>query len=203
MSQSTLCEFLSPDQIDVLQEMINIGVGRAAESLSRLVETRVMLCVPRLSILQFEELESFQQARIGSEGKIVSQSFTGGINGQACLLLDKQSALMLSSLVAGGEMSYDELDVELEGILLEIGNIVLNSVAGAIANLLSDQLEYTVPEIKGMKSLCEVLRHSKATSSRYILGDVHLRMSEKNVESTILLAFDLGQLGEQINTLTA
>ncbi|MCA8990152.1 MAG: hypothetical protein KDA78_21065, partial [Planctomycetaceae bacterium] len=117
--------------------------------------------------------------------------------------LDKQSALMLSSLVAGGEMSYDELDVELEGILLEIGNIVLNSVAGAIANLLSDQLEYTVPEIKGMKSLCEVLRHSKATSSRYILGDVHLRMSEKNVESTILLAFDLGQLGEQINTLSA
>jgi chemotaxis protein CheC len=39
---------LSPDQIDKLTEIVNIGFGRAAASLSSLVQQRILLSVPEI-----------------------------------------------------------------------------------------------------------------------------------------------------------
>ena len=50
---------LSPDQIDKLTEIVNIGFGRAAASLSSLVQQRILLSVPEIRICSVEELPAY------------------------------------------------------------------------------------------------------------------------------------------------
>ena len=41
---------LSADQLDGLREVANIGAGHAATALSEMIDTRVMISVPRINV---------------------------------------------------------------------------------------------------------------------------------------------------------
>ena len=47
---------LSPEQMDTLTEMVNIGFGRAAASLSALVRQRIVLRAPEIALYPLEDL---------------------------------------------------------------------------------------------------------------------------------------------------
>ncbi len=48
--------------------------------------------------------------------------------------------------LGGVEDGSDELDLELSGILAEVGNIMINAVLGSVANATSTRLSYGLPE---------------------------------------------------------
>ena len=68
---------LDEEQFDVLQELINIGVGRAADSLSQLVDARIQLCVPTIQLLEAEEAQNICSMRPNSEETIITSKFYG------------------------------------------------------------------------------------------------------------------------------
>ena len=51
---------LTDEQQDILTELVNIGVGRAAASLSELVGKRIDLNVPKLVICDPETLNTYR-----------------------------------------------------------------------------------------------------------------------------------------------
>jgi len=139
---------LTEKQNDALTELINIGFGRTAASLSQLTGHRVLLEVPEISLHPVGELGSKLANFIHGEIATVQQIFTGSVSGNALLLLNYEGAVMLSQLVVpDGSPASDRIDVPTGEVLTEIGNILLNSCLSVFGNLLQIQISFSVPRL--------------------------------------------------------
>ncbi|MHC1712556.1 MAG: chemotaxis protein CheC [Solidesulfovibrio sp.] len=73
-------------QLDILQELINIGVGRAAGMLNQLVNTHIQLQVPVLRVLTPAQLADMYASRSSSVFSAVQLSFAGEFTGISALI---------------------------------------------------------------------------------------------------------------------
>jgi chemotaxis protein CheC len=147
---------LTTSQQDALTELINIGYARAAAVLSDLTGHRISLEVPEVAIHLIQEIRERLQKVIRGEVASVNQVFSGPISGNAILLLDREAALLLNSLLTD-RSNATELDGAAREVITEIGNIVLNACLGAFGNLLKVQVTFTVPYLQ-VESVDKVLR---------------------------------------------
>jgi chemotaxis protein CheC len=147
---------LTVSQQDALTELINIGYARAAAVLSDLTGHRISLDVPEVAIHLIEEIRQRLQKVIQGEVASVNQVFSGPISGNAILLLDREAALLLNSLLTD-RSDFSELDGAAREVITEVGNIVLNACLGAFGNLLKVQVTFTVPYLQ-VESVDRVLR---------------------------------------------
>lgn len=138
---------LTTSQQDALTELINIGYARAAAALSDLTGHRITLEVPEVAIHLIPEIRQKLQRVIRDEVASVNQIFSGPIRGNAILLLDREAALLLNSLLTD-RVDASDLDGAAREVITEVGNIVLNACLGAFGNLLKIQVTFTVPYIQ-------------------------------------------------------
>jgi chemotaxis protein CheC len=134
-------------EMDALTEVVNIGVSRAANSLRELVGEQVYLTVPALAIMTRAEVAAVIAIRSGNLLVAVRQGFEGEFTGAALLIFPETNSLELIRAVTRGDLPLEDI-IELEQeALAEIGNIILNSCMGTIANLLKRSLKMSLPEI--------------------------------------------------------
>ena len=133
------------DKIEVLKEMINIGVGRVADLLNTMLCSHIRLEVPSLKILSSDELET-ELCKCGNERlSCINLPFKGDVIGVAELVFPAESASKFVIALTGEEADNIDMDSIRAGTLSEVGNIVLNAVMGTISNLLGFKLRYSVP----------------------------------------------------------
>ena len=74
---------LGDEQRDALQELMNISMGQAANSLARLIEAKITLSIPKISSVTPSEFV----AMLSSEGMWhTRQSFLGSVKGEVVSL---------------------------------------------------------------------------------------------------------------------
>jgi chemotaxis protein CheC len=133
-------------ECDAIVELLNIGMGQAANSLSEMVQEEVKLAVPSLELLSrqaaISRLNGYPHKRIAA----VKQHFDGPFCGDALLLFPQDKSLELVRALMKGEDVPLEMLTELEqDALTEVGNIILNSCLGSLANLLTHELTSELP----------------------------------------------------------
>ena len=190
---------------DAFTEVINVGIGRAGAMLSDLVSQRIELHVPEIRVCSIDELDEL----LAQNGELLDtsifQDFRGPVNGRAILGFPRESGLKLGQILAGLEETPDELDIDLSGILVEVGNIVMNGVLGSIANMFHSNLAYTVPELsvtEGVMQLAQVdwlIRH--ADEHTVIYSDAHFSVSGTDVHGSLVLIFRLTEIERAISSL--
>ena len=119
----------TPGMLDVLRELMNIGVGRAARAIAEMSGREVVLRVLDIELLDLAGTRQLRELR-GQINLRVSQSFRGGLDGCALFTLNRTGAVRLAQLLLGkadDDVAFDELD---QGALLELGNIVIGSAVG-------------------------------------------------------------------------
>ena len=130
---------------DVLKEIGNIGAGNATTALSTLVNSKVDMQVPKVELLEFNELS---ETLGGAENIVVSILITleGEINGMMMFILDELSSYHLVNIVLSKEIkSIDELG-ELEySALKEIGNIIAGAYLSSLSTLTKIRIEASIP----------------------------------------------------------
>lgn len=139
---------------DVLSELFNIGVGKAADMLSEIVNQKISLRVPHIEILESEEgiLKLDQRLlKIFDAALLVSTiTFSEKLTGKANLVFPAAKMRRFVQLCSGeGETQsegVDFTDVDFD-VIREIGNIVLNCIMGEIGNLLNVPLNYELPRV--------------------------------------------------------
>lgn len=132
---------------DALTELVNIGVGRAATSLRKMVGKQILLSVPGVEVVTRTAAVSLLGERESDELVAVRQDFSGLFSGHALLIFTKSNSLELVRAVTSDELSDEEL-IELEQeALSETGNIILNGCLGSIANMLQQSLTMSLPEV--------------------------------------------------------
>jgi chemotaxis protein CheC len=138
---------LSEIEQDVIAEIANMGVSRAANSLRQMVGQEVLLSVPAVNVVTRET--AVRLAERGSSSKLVAvqQSFEGPFSGRALLIFPASQSLELVRSIVGDEHSLEDIiDLEHEA-LAETGNIILNACLATIANVLRQTMRMSLPTV--------------------------------------------------------
>lgn len=140
---------------DILNEMFNIGVGKAADLLSQITGKRIILRIPRVLLLTSpdEFLNVPELAGLLKGTLMVSSiSFTERIVGTANLLFPAEKMRSFIALcaqedltIAGEDLEFTDIDFD---IVKEIGNIFLNGILGSVGDFLNVPLTYSLPAVK-------------------------------------------------------
>ena len=184
---------LTAGQKDALTELINIGYGRAAGALSELTGYRVALEVPQVAIHSLEHIGPVLESMLGPTVASVDQAFSGPVSGNALLLLNEASALVLGQLLSEGPSASTEFDANAREIITEVGNILLNACLGVFGNLLRVQVNFAVPRLRveSIRRLLQIVVSPPAEQLRFGLM-IHTRFSVKTADVTGYLVIVLG-----------
>lgn len=184
---------LTAHQRDALTELINIGYGRAAAALSELTGYRITLEVPQVSMHDIEEIAPALERVISIDVASVSQLFAGPVSGNAMLLMDEQSALMLSRLLIDERSASRQFDSSAGETITEVGNILLNACLGVFGNLLHVQVTFTVPRLNvdTVRRVFEIAAGESSEPLRYGLM-IHTRFYVKAGDVSGYLVIILG-----------
>ena len=138
---------LSTVHQDALIELINIGFGRAGAALSKLTGHRVQLEVPEITMCPIDEMADRLRTMLDNEVATVHQIFSGQVDGDALLVLDRNSAAILKELLTSETPLPLEIDRSAREVLTEIGNILLNACLGTFGNILKVKVSFSVPHL--------------------------------------------------------
>jgi len=190
------------EKMDVLQELINIGIGKAAGMLNEMLDTHVILRVPIIRILTQENLERELGEISQNPLSAVQMRFKGSFSGNALLLFPPDSAKNLVSVLTGEDSIEDDMDSIRMGTLTEIGNILINCVMGSIGNVLGKQLNYSVPSYFE-DSLLNMLQQNDvdACDATIILARTHFIIEEHFINGDIILFFEVGSFDALLNCI--
>jgi len=184
---------LTLDRKDALTELINIGYGRPAGALSELTGYRITLEVPQVAMYEIELIPAMLEAMLGPVVASVSQVFTGPVSGNALLLLDEQSALVLSQLLSEAGAEPRNFDSNAREIITEVGNILLNACLGVFGNLLRIQVNFAVPRMRLESSARLIEAVVDANEEKLTYGlIIHTKFKVKGGDVTGYLVIVLG-----------
>lgn len=182
---------LTKHQIDALQELVNIGVGRAASMLNQMVDSRIILEIPYIKVLNAADLHQELAKKFdGDCFAAVRQGFKGSFSGTAELIFPTESASKLVAVLTGEEQGSADLDAVKIGTLSEIGNIIINSIMGTISNLLKQYMNYTLP-VYLEDTVENLLLLNNITNSTIVLAQTSFIIERLEITGDMLLIFEL------------
>ena len=137
---------LPRNQSESLRQLISLGFIRSAESLHALLETHIDLEVPRVELLTLGEV--WKKLLVSDSETLASVSirFRGPFSGISTLMFPPDTASKLVAILSDTGVDCEDLEMVRAGTLLEVGNIVLNSVMGSIGNILKTPFTFAVPD---------------------------------------------------------
>ena len=183
---------------DVLTEIINIGVGRAAGSLNDLTGKHITLRVPEIQLASIRELQHKMESVDAGDRSLVVQRFHGDFTGTAALFLPKESAVRLISAATDEEMADGELDSIHASTFVEIGNIVLNAVLGSLSNTLGCEIRFSVPSYSTLADVKELTPKSDRSDEEpvVIIAETNFLIRELAVSGFIFIVFAIRTIEE-------
>ena len=137
---------LTTEQIDALQEIVNVAMGQAGDSLARVLDSFVRLSVPRIRLIEVSKAGSSIAEMVGNSEIItaVRQSFYDQLRGEAITLFSSEGCRDLAELMG----YYQELDEQTEKeILFDISNILVGACLNGIADQLGADLNFSPPSM--------------------------------------------------------
>lgn len=138
---------LSDTHLDVLREIGNIGSGNAASALATMLNHPVDIAVPRVRILDYEEVT---QNLGGPEQLLVGLmlSMEGDVSGMIMFLLNREFAHMVLNTLMGTSLEEDGLLDEMgSSAIEEVGNIMAASYINAMSSLTGLNINISVPDL--------------------------------------------------------
>ncbi|MBT2795331.1 chemotaxis protein CheC [Paraburkholderia strydomiana] len=134
---------LNEEQRDALQEICNVGMGKAAAALARLLGAFVTLSVPDIRLVGVEQLRFALSAQDDAELRPVRQAFQSDISGEAIVLVGKDGQRELQE-----RMGHDvgEPDAEVE-VLCDITNLLVGACVQSVFEQLGRHICFSRPTL--------------------------------------------------------
>ena len=183
---------------DALTELFNIGLHRAASSLSDLTGQRIIVDLPRLWICPIEETHARLIDILDGDLATVHQIFRGTVTGDAVLVLDYASATRLAGLMTDGSVAQGgRLDQSAREVLAEVGNVILSSCLSSFGDMLQVAVSFSVPrmQVESLEGLLRTLRVEDGDDVSYaLLAATRFRLTEGEVGGFLIVAVGMSSL---------
>ena len=143
---------------DIIREILNIGLARAADSFAVIAQERVLLEVPSLDLLVSDDI--IQRVRDYQTQHVAMQSdIRGDFNGTTLMFFSGQHIQRLSRVClrmpADDSLNINELQ---ESLLLEISNIITGALVTQLANILKANI-YGAPPMAPGRDVADSLQN--------------------------------------------
>lgn len=138
---------LSSLQLDALREAGNIGAGHAATALSKLLRQRIVMAVPRASVMPLSHVDVMIG---GSETPVwaIYLRIEGQLNGHMLFMLPYEHATHMVDMVMGKALgTTPEIDEMGTSILGEVGNVLTSTYLVALGNLTKLEMRVSIPHL--------------------------------------------------------
>lgn len=139
---------VTPQQLDAIREVVNIGAGHAATNLSALTGLRVMISVPRIQFAS-GDVEVAQELPGSGPLVVVAVPIIGVTESggeRASLILARDTALRMVSLMLRRQPA-DVIGPLEQSALNEMGNIVCAAYVGVLGTFLGKGVMIGTPEL--------------------------------------------------------
>lgn len=184
---------LSELQHDALGEIFNIGVGRAASSLSQIVNDEVLLTAPEVLLVHRDQAAKLLLGAELQQFSTVSQTFSGPFEAQALLVFPESNALEIVRLMIGPHMSIEELAEFEQEAMCEIGNIILNACMSSLADIFHVSFDSTLPLHRfGSAENLPVLEGGE--EQMVLLLQVDMIISQQRIQGHILFLLSVASM---------
>ncbi|GJJ04497.1 CheY-P-specific phosphatase CheC [Duganella rhizosphaerae] len=193
---------------DALIEIFNIGVGQAAASMSAIVNETVRMSVPSVSFINRTEAARLLDGKSPEAESIcgVSQHYEGAFATEAILMFPEDKSLEIVRLMVGESVPLKELTEMEQEAMCEIGNIILNSCVGTLANIFQRELHGSLPQYH-VGTSDEILVASGSLPDTVVLMlHIDFLLEKHQIHGYVAFVLDvsaLHDLKEQINLYIA
>ena len=180
---------------DALGEIGNICMGTSATTLSTLLEKRVTITTPKVSILRGTEyLNEYERPVVMTE-----VSYTEGIDGNTIFLLKKEDAILITTVLLGGEDQADELYMS---AISEVMNQMVGASSTALADILHSPVNIAPPITREIEPDSIEMEEQKLNQSVFIRISFRLEIEDLLTSNIMqLLPYEVGI--EMVRSLTA
>jgi chemotaxis protein CheC len=178
---------------DVVREILNIGLARAADSFAVIAQEKVLLEVPSLDLVPgigiLDRVHAIQTNHVP-----VQSDIRGEFNGTTLMFFSGQHIQRLSKVcLRMNTTASTQIDEMQESLLLEISNIITGALVTQLANILKAQI-YGAPPVAPHGDIASSL-HNLLTEQPLVqplIFSVITQFSDKNnsVELPLMLFFD-------------
>src|SRR5690625_1238239 len=141
---------LSDIEVDTLGEIGNISIGSSATTLSTLLNQKVEITTPEVSVITREELNedySFDQVN-------VQVKYMEGFSGQNIFIIKSADAAIISDIMLGGDGTSPEenlSDIHLSAVQ-EAMNQMMGAAATSMSTVFNKRVDISPPAIKLIKA---------------------------------------------------
>jgi len=189
-------EPLNEEENEILQEVINIGMGQAGASLAKLLDVFVNLSVPRVSWVNDDNFVVKVGELVDGSGESwagVRQAFYNQLEGEAFAVYGANGCQQLSGL-----MGYeDDEDMAQEELLLDVTNILIGACLMGVAKQIGKQLDFAAPNLVGINKPIEELLYSRDREwDQCLLIEVNFCLEEGDFSCHLVMLMSEASIGQ-------
>ena len=155
---------LSSQEIDILGEIGNISMGAVATTMYSLLDRRVSITTPRVTVFDAKKVLSVYKIPF----VVATIEYVEGISGNNLLVLKVNDAAMITDILMGGTGEVEE-PAELNDLHLSAMSEIMNQMMGAsstsLSKLLQKQINISPPKSSQVDAGFDATR---------LLGDIEL-----------------------------
>jgi len=135
---------LTPEEMDVLGEVGNISMGTAATTMSVLLNRKVMITTPVVSMTSVEELQRENPRPCVA----VEISYTQGLEGSNLLIMKDNDVKLITDLMMGGNGEYTDgvLNEMHLSAIAEVMNQMIGSSSTSLAQIFECAINISPPK---------------------------------------------------------
>lgn len=191
-------------EYDILKEVFNIGVGKAADMLSQMVNKKILLNVPNIRVVDpksiYTGFDGYFSRQTRGTLMVSSISFQEEINGEANLIFPADKMRSIINFCIGEDESYIRMELDFTDIdydiIKEIGNIILNSIVGEMGNFLNVNLKYTLPSVRIFECVDFKDRIRAKEDIHSLLLSISFTIDGVEIEGAVIISLSISSLND-------
>ncbi len=184
---------LGEDQRDALQEIANIGMGRAGASIAKVFDEFVELSVPRILTPSGDEVAETIARLVGEQPIVaVRQSFHGHMCGEVLVLYDERGCTELAELF--GYAAHPD-EAAARQLLLEVTQTLVAACLGGVAEQLKMDLAFAAPSLLGEhSSVLSLLQQERVIVDQALFVEVNFKLEKRSFACHLVILMPDGEI---------
>ncbi len=175
--------------LDACQEVANVAMGRAGDTLARFLDAFIELPIPKVNHIELNELNmALQFADQNQTVSSVCQGFIGpGLAGEALLIFNDSSFKNIASLMKYKGEIDDNVELEL---LMDIASIIVGACLKGISEQLNFNLSQGHPVVLGQHiKVPELINNNVKHWSKTLSIEINYSIENEAINCDLLLLF--------------
>ena len=141
--EETVPVFISPEEADTISEIGNISMGAAATALATLLDKRVNITTPRVTLTTMRQVKEQFPIPCVTVNVEYLQGLSGG---NALIIRERDAALIAAAMMGQDDVPQETLDEIMLSAISEAMNQMMGSSATALSELFFRTVDISPPE---------------------------------------------------------